>query len=457
MEENLEKPTRKQLSGVPGFLVIALGQMVSILASSMSGFALTIYVFDETASATALGIMTTAYLVPFLVFSPLAGAMVDRYNRKLMMVISDMVAGLGTLAILILYSTGALEIWHFYVVNLFLGLGNAFQWPAYSAVITTIVPKDQLSRANGIMSLVNSGPGIVAPVLAGALLPSVGLSGILLFDAVTFVLAVVAVAIVQVPQPERTVEGEEGKGSILKEAGYGFKYIFARPSLMYLQIILFLSNIFIGFRNTLLAPMVLSRTGNNSIIFGSVQSAGAVALVLGGLLMSTWKGFNKRVYGLLLGWGSFMVFGVLLTGLGRSLAVWAPASILAGIGAMVGSASANALWQSKVAPDVQGRVFSARRLIAWIPDPIMPIVAGTMADYWAEPAMQTAGHPLAEAFGWMVGTGPGAGMSLLTVVFGLGGILALGAGFFIPAVRDVQEILPDHDEIEKAEEQQEEE
>ena len=446
-----DQPDANRPSGLLGFTIVCLGQIVSVLASSMTGFALTIYVFEETGQATTLGIMTTSYLVPFLIFSPIAGAMVDRYNRKLMMMMSDLTAVLGTLAIFILYSTGALQIWHFYIVNIFLGAGNTFQWPAYLAAVSTMIPKEHYGRANGLMSLVNSGPNVVAPLLAGALLPIIGLTGILLIDLVSFIVAIGALFVVHVPNPIRTVEGQQGEGNLLKEAAFGFKYIFERRGLLYLQIILFMGNLFIGFRNTLLAPMVLSRTGNNSLIFGSVQSAGAIAAVMGSLVMSAWGGFKRRIHGLLLGWGLFFLFGVLLMGLGRGLVVWIPAMVLAGIVAVLGSTSANALWQTKVAPDVQGRVFSARRLIAWLPDPIIPLIAGPLADYVMEPAMQSQGL-MAKTFGWLVGNGPGAGMSLLIILCSFGGMLTLGSGFLIPAVRNVEKILPDHDQLEKVEE-----
>ena len=446
-----DQPDVKRPSGLLGFTIVCLGQIFSVLSSGMTGFALTIYVFEETGRATTLGIMTTSYLVPFLIFSPIAGAMVDRYNRKLMMMISDITAILGTLTILILHSTGVLQIWHFYVVNIFLGVGNTFQWPAYLAAVSTMIPKEHYGRANGLMSLVNSGPNVVAPLLAGALLPIIGLTGILLIDLVSFIVAIGALFVVHVPNPIRTVEGQQGEGNLLKEAAYGFKYIFERRGLLYLQIILFMGNLFIGFRNTLLAPMVLSRTGNNSLIFGSVQSAGAIAAVVGSLVMSAWGGFKRRIHGLLLGWGLFFLFGVLLMGLGRGLVVWIPAMVLAGIVAVMGSTSANALWQTKVAPDVQGRVFSARRLIAWIPDPIIPLIAGPLADYVMEPAMQSQGL-MAKTFGWLVGNGPGAGMSLLIILCSFGGMLTLGSGFLIPAVRNVEKILPDHDQLEKVEE-----
>jgi DHA3 family macrolide efflux protein-like MFS transporter len=166
------------------------------------------------------------------------------------------------------------------------------------------------------------------------------------------------------------------------------------------------------------------------------------------LIMSAWGGLKRKISGILLGWGLYFVFGVFLIGLGRGLEVWIPATIIAGSLAIWGITSSNALWQTKVAPDVQGRVFAAKRLLSWIPNPIIPVVAGLLADNLVEPAMR-AQTGLANTFGWLVGTEPGSGMSLIIILFSFGGMLALAAGFFIPAVRNVEDILPDHDQLEK--------
>ncbi|HZU85877.1 MAG TPA: MFS transporter, partial [Anaerolineaceae bacterium] len=412
------KSPPKRPSGMFGLTIVLLGQAISILASSMTGFALSIWVFQQTSSATSLGIMQAAFTVPYLLIIPLAGVMVDRYNRKLMMMISDLTAGLGTLAILILFATGGLQVWHFYLVNIVIGMGNAFQWPAYSAAITTMVPKEQYGRANGMMTFVQAGPGVVAPLLAGALMPFIGLNGILIIDVVTFLFAVGMLMLVQVPQPTRTVEGQEGKGNILQEATFGFKYIFKRPSLLGYVMMLFIANLFLGFPNSVQVPMILSRTENSSIILGAVQTAGAVSWTLGSVLMSVWGGPKRRIHGALLGWIIYCLFGNILFALGGSLGVWIPAILIGGLGANIGIATSQAILQSKVAPDVQGRVFSARRMLTWFPDTFTPILGGLMADYLMEPAMRSQSW-LAGAFGWMVGTGPGSGMALMMVVFGL--------------------------------------
>lgn len=443
---NTSHSSHHRPTGMFGLTIVLLGQAISILASSMTGFALSVWVFQQTSSATSLGIMQTAFTLPYLLIIPLAGVMVDRYNRKLMMAVSDLAAGLGTVAILILFSTGRLEIWHFYVVNIIIGLGNAFQWPAYSAAITTMVPKEQYGRANGMVSFVQAGPGVVAPLLAGALLPHIGLNGISIIDIVTFLLAIGALMLVNIPPPRKTVDGQEGRGNILKEAAFGFKYIFKRPSLLGYVVMLFIANLFLGFPNAVHIPMVLLRSGNNSLILGAVETAGAVSWTVGSIFMSAWGGPKRRIHGALLGWIGYCLFGNIIFGLGINLGVWIPAILVAGFGSNIGAATSQAILQSKVAPDVQGRVFSARRMLTWFPDTFTPILGGMLADYIMEPAMRSQGW-LAHAFGWMVGDQPGAGMALIMIVFGLLTILTMSSGYLIPKIRNMEDLLPDHDQI----------
>ncbi|HEY3473589.1 MAG TPA: MFS transporter [Anaerolineales bacterium] len=441
--------TTNRPTGMLGFTLVWLGQIISVLATNMTGFALTIWVFQETGSATALGLLQVFFITPLLVISPLAGVMVDRHNRKLMMMVSDLAAGMATIAILVLQAFGVLEVWHLYAAAVFQGLGNAFQWPAYSAAISTMIPNEQYGRANGMMSLIEMGPGVLAPMLAGALLPVIGLNGILSLDVVTFILAIVVLLFVHIPQPPRTVEGAQGQGNILTEALYGFRYIFARPSLLGLQMVFFFGNLCAGIAYTVVAPMILLRTGNDSVSLGVVQSAGAIGGVAGGVLMSAWGGFKRRVHGVLAGWMVSSVFLALL-GVGTWLPLWAAASALSALFAPLINSSNQAIWQAKVAPDVQGRVFSARRLIAWMTNPISPLIAGTLGDYVLEPAMRTP-NGFSSVFVGIIPPGPGAGMGLLIFLSALGGILAGLAGYFIHSIRHAEDILPDHDRMVSAE------
>lgn len=449
MNDAQERTVQKRLSGMKGFTLVWSGQLVSVLASQMTNFALTIWIFQQTESATAMAVLQVCFILPFLLLSPIAGAMVDRYDRKWMMAISDFGAVTSTIGILVLQATGNLEFWHLYVAAVVNGIGNTFQWPAYSAAISMMVPKEQYSRANGMMSLVDAGPGIISPLLAGALLPVLGLTGILLIDVVTFFLALIALFLVFIPSPEKTIEGQVAKPDLWSESMFGFHYILERPSLLGLQLVFFAGNLFVGIGFAVFAPMILTRTGNDTTIFGTVQSAGAIGGVLGGLLMSAWAGFKKKSHGVIFGW---FLWGIVFTifGFATSLWLWVPLMVFNSITGNVINTSNQALWQSKVAPDAQGRVFAARRLIAWLAQPIAPLIGGALADFVLEPAMATETGFLPAVFGPMIGTDPGSGMAILFIVCGIITTVVSLASYGIPAIRDADTLLPDHDQLERA-------
>jgi MFS family permease len=370
-----------------------------------------------------------------------------------MMMVSDLTAVTATVGLLIIHATGHLQIWHLYVAAAINGLGNTFQWPAYSAAISTMVPKAHYSRANGMMSLVESGPGVLSPMLAGLLLPIIQLTGILTLDVLTFFLAIVTLLLVHVPQPAKTVEGQAraAQGNLIREATYGFKYIFARHGLLGLLLFFLTLNFVIGMAAPVFAPFILSRTGNSSASIGAAQSAWAVGAVIGGLLISLWGGFKRRMTSIFVGEALTGVFALFLFGLGPSLPFWIAAAAMGAMFMPFTNGASQAIWQAKVAPDVQGRVFSARRMIAWFLDPITPIIAGALADCVTEPAMQS-GTWLAHTFGGLVGNGPGSGMALQFIFAGVAYVsVVLIVFLFVPVVRDLEDRLPDHDRMQLAE------
>lgn len=442
-------PSPKRPSGMTGFTIVWIGQLVSLLGTSMTNFALTIWAFEQTGRATDLALIGFFFMVPLLIVSPVAGAIVDRHNRKLMMMLSDLAAGAVTIIVLLLYSFDLLQVWHLYISAAVTGVFQTFQWPAYSAAISVMLPKKQYARANGMISLAESGSGIFAPVLAGALLGLIGLGGIFAIDIITFVFAVGALLVVAIPQPERTEAGSEGQGSLLGESAYGFRYILKRPSLLGLQIVFLSANFMNALGFTLLAPMILARTGSNELVFGSVQSAAAIGGVVGGLTLSGWGGPKRLVHGVLLGWAFTGAMQALMGG-GQALLIWAAAGFVMSFFGPIINGSNQAIWQAKVAPDVQGRVFAIRRLIAWVAAPLAQLIAGPLADFVMEPALQPNGA-LAGTFGWLVGTGAGAGMGLIMLVSGLFvTVVGLGAYLF-PVVRNAEDLLLDHQQSAEAE------
>jgi DHA3 family macrolide efflux protein-like MFS transporter len=431
-------------SGLATFLPIWFGQAVSLLSSSMVGFGLSIWAWEETGQATALALAAFFYTGATMLASPFAGALVDRWNRKLVMALSDLAAAASTAILLALLLSGRLEIWHIYAANAFSGFFQAFQWPAYSAAITLIVPKKHYARTSAMMTLAESAGYMLAPVLAAILLRAVGLSVVLTIDVGIAGLAAAIVLVLRIPQPRTTAAGMEGRGTLWTESWYGFRYIWERPGLLGLQLVFFSGNLLSSMTYVLLTPLILSRTADNVLALGSVQSAIGVGALIGSLLLTIWGGLNRRVHGVLLGWAATSLLGELIMGLERTVLLWTLTGFVWGFVSPVIDASNQAIWQSKVAPDVQGRVFSVRRLIAQVSQPLALLVAGPLADRVFEPAMRSESG-LARSLGWLVGTGPGAGIAVLFVLCGILGVAAGLAGYAFRQVRDVETILPDHD------------
>jgi len=425
------------------FTIVCVGQVFSLLGTAMVGFALAIWAWEITGQATALALVGFFGFAPTVLVSPFAGALVDRWNRKLTMMLSDLASGVSTIVVLLLYATGNLQIWHLFVTNTFAAAFQAFHFPAYSAAVTTMVPKQQYGRASGMLSLAQNVSGVFSPVAAALLLGIFGISGVLTIDLVTLVVALGTLLLVHVPQPQITEVGRRGRGSILKESVYGFRYIWERPSLFGLLLVFFNFNLISTFSFTLLAPMILARTGSDAIVLGSVMSALGAGGVVGSLLLSIWGGPKRRINGVLTG---LIIVGILtaLIGLGTNPFVWASTGFILTFLVPTINGSSQAVWQAKVAPDVQGRVFATRLLIAQISAPVSMLLAGPLADRVFEPAM-TSGGSLAPLFGGLIGTGPGTGMSVMFIITGvLAALVGLG-GYAFRVVRDAEDILPDHD------------
>lgn len=430
--------------GMAAFGIIWAGQIASLLGSAMSQFALTLWAYEVTGKATPLAMVGFFFVTPMIVLGPFVGTLVDRGNRRLMMMLSDLANAVNTLALLALYATGTLQIWHLYIAATIGGIFNGFQWPAFSAAITLMLPKEHYARANGMLEMGGNASAIFAPLLAGALIGPVGLVGIMAIDLTTATIAVVTLLFAHIPQPPQSQAGREGAGSFLKETAYGFRYIFARPGLLGLQTVFLVSNLFLSLGGAVQAPFILARSGNDQMVFGSVQSAGAIGGLAGGLVMAAWGGPKRRVHGLLGGMFAISLLGQVALGLGQAPPAWMAASFLGALFGPMANGCSQAIWQSKVAPDVQGRVFATRRLIAWLVMPIAQLAAGPLSDQVLEPAMAQGGS-LAPWLGWLVGTGPGAGIGLLFVVAGVLAAAAPVVGYLVPVVRTVEDTPAPHE------------
>jgi DHA3 family macrolide efflux protein-like MFS transporter len=428
------------------FTIVWFGQVVSLVGTAMSGFALALWAYRTTGLATALSMVAFFSFAPMIVMSPIAGVLVDRWNRKWTMALSDMASAIGTLTMLLLFVSGHLQLWHLYVVGGFTAVFQSFQWPAYSAAISMIVPKAQYQRASGMISMAESGSGVAAPILAGALIGMLGFERlwvIFAIDLATFVIALCTLVAVSIPNPPKAVS--ESHESLIRQSTFGFRYIWNHCPLFNLQMMFFSSNLLASLCITILPALILARTGNNAAVLGTVQSVSAVGGLVGGVALTAWGGPKRKVDGVLLGMAFTSLFGTVVLGLGRSLSVWAVGGFMMMAVIPVLNGSNQAIWQSKVPPALQGRVFSSRLMIAQVTAPIAMLASGPLADRVFSPAMLATGS-LAPVFGWLTGTGKGAGISLMFVLFGLAGVVVGLAGYLIPSVRNVETLIPDHDE-----------
>lgn len=433
-----------QPTGMTAFVIIWIGQFFSLTGTGMTRFATTVWAYQTTGSAEALALVGFFAFAPNILVTPIAGALVDRWNRKLVMIMADLGAAIATLVLALLYLTGNLQVWHLMVTGVLAGVFESFQFPAFSASISTMLPKQQYTRANGMLSLADSASGIIAPLLAGFLLVVVGLGGIFAIDMITCAIAIVTMIMVHIPQPKVSEEGAASKGSLFSDALYGFKFIWQRASLFGLQTLFFFSNLFAAMVSVLFPAMILARTGNDSAVLGIVQTGFGVGGVVGGLIMSTWGGPKRRVHGVLIGFIGSSLLGNAFLGIGQTIPVWYVGAFFLMFFVPFLNGSNQAIWQAKVAPDVQGRVFSARRLIAQISVPLGMLIGGTLADRIFEPMMNDPSSVGALMFGGLVGTGPGAGMGLILLITGVLGALVGVAGYFVRVVRDADDLLPDH-------------
>ncbi|HEY5731730.1 MAG TPA: MFS transporter [Anaerolineales bacterium] len=421
------------------FFTIWAGQLVSILGSGLSRFALGVYIYELSGSATQFGLVLLSATLPSLLITPVAGALVDRWDRRTVMILADTGAALITLVIWGLLASDQLALWHIYILSALGAILEAFQAPAYTASITLIVPKEHYGRASGMTQLIEALAQIVTPIAAGFLVITIRLEGILMVDFITFFFAIAALMLVHIPKPPPSKEGLESKGSLLTEVRFGWNYLWKRTGLFGMLSLFAVINFALGFFSALITPMILSITTPEKL--GTVVSAGGFGLFVGSIIMSTWGGAKRKMHSLI---GSMIAFGFALSlmGVSNNLVVIGAAGFVFFILLPIAAGSSQAIWQRKIPPDLQGRIFSTRSLIASSARPLSLLLAGPLADFVFEPAMQANGS-LASVLGPFLGVGAGRGIGLLFIIMGLIIVAANIIGYMNPRIRNVEDEIPD--------------
>ena len=425
--------------GMTTFTIVWLGQAVSLVGSGLTSFALGVWTFQRTGSATQFALIGLCAVLPRVALSPLAGVAVDRWDRRWVMIAGDAGAGLSTLTVVLLIFLGRLEIWHIYLLTATSAAFGTVQWPAFMAVTSLLIPKEHLGRANGLAQFGQAASEILAPALAGVLVGTIQLQGVILIDVATFVFAVATLLLVRLPRPEAAPDSTPKQESLWHNLGFGWRYIRARPGLLGLLTYLAVVNFLWGMVAALIAPMILSWTSSD--VLGYIISIAGIGMFAGSLVMSVWGGPQRRIRGVL--------YGELLSGLcfiliGLRPSFW-PVS-LGVFGAHLSIAivygSNQSIWQAKVEPDVQGRVFATQQMVARAAAPLAYLLAGPLADRVFNPLLATGG-PLANNVGQILSSGPGRGIGLIFVIMGLAKVAVTLAARANSHVRDIEDELPD--------------
>ena len=421
------------------FYTIYAGQFVSLMGSGLTAFALGVWVLKHTQSVTQYTLTIVLAGIPGLLMAPFAGALVDRWDRKKVLIACNLGASLTVAVYAALLWTNQLQVWHIYIGVIFNSILGTFQWPAYIAAITMLVERKDFGRVNGVLETGQAVTTIAAPAIAGFMMFAIGISKILIIDFFTFMVAAGTLLFVHIPLPERSEEGARGKGSIWKEAAYGWTFIRERPGLFRLLLFFAIFNLVVSMGGVAVMPMVLGFAKEAAV--GTIMSLVGVGMLLGGLLMTSTGGTKRKVNGLLGGWALISICFVLV-GLKPNLFMVGAGVLLWYIAIPMINASSQAIWQSKTPQDVQGRVFAVRRMIAQFTVPIGDFAAGPLADKIFNPAM-LAGGALAGTAGRVIGVGPGRGIALMMITLAAFPALIALAGFLNPRVRNVEAELPD--------------
>jgi len=412
-EATRAQPTR---TWTTPFFTIWAGQALSLFGSSLAGFALVWWLTQSTRSATVLATASLVAMLPGIVLGPFAGALVDRWNRRLVMIVADTFVALISAWLAYLFLVGAVRPWHVYVILFARSIGGTFHWPAMAASTSLMVPKQHLARIAGLNQTLYGAMNIVAPPAGALLLALLPLHAIMAIDVVTAFLAVTPLLYLAIPQPVRppALAGASPAGTLWHDMAEGLRYVWGWSGLFLLLLMAAVINLMFTPAVTLMPLLVKEHFGGQALQLGWMNSGWGIGVVLGGLVLSAWGGFRRRILtslaGLIFEGMAFATIGVVpANGFWLALALMT----LAGLANPMVNGPVEAIMQASVAPEMQGRVFTLVGSICHIAQPLGLAVAGPVADALGVPVW------------FMLG-------GLSCVVMGV-------AGFFVPAIMHLED------------------
>jgi DHA3 family macrolide efflux protein-like MFS transporter len=396
------------------FFTIWTGQAFSLFGSQLVQFALVWWLAQKSGSATILAIATLVGMLPQILFGPFAGALVDRWNRRLILIVADSSIALFTLLLVWLFATGRVEIWHVYAIMAVRALGAAFHFPAMTASTPLMVPEEHLTRISGMNQSLQGLMALVAPPVGALLISVMPTQNVLLIDVGTAMFAVLPLLFLSIPQPQRKAATSQEKTSLFQDVRDGIDYVRRWPGLVAILLIAVLVNFLLTPTGSLMPLLITKHFGKGALEFGLTDSAWGLGVIAGGILLSVWGGFKRKVV------TSFM--GITGIGVGVMLVALAPsngfllalaAMVLIGIMNSMANGPLGALTQTIIRKDMQGRVNGLVVSAATAMAPLGLLIAGPISDLIG-----------IRSWYWIAG--------LVTLIMGI-------MGFFIPAIMNVED------------------
>jgi len=420
------------------FYVIAITQVLSQIGSRMTGIALGIRVFQDTGNTTPVLLTSFFSALPLIIGGSFAGVLVDHWKRRTVLIITDSVAALCTALLMIAFFTDRFALWQLYSLSFITGIADMFQRPASEASTTMLVPDQHRDRANAVRQLIGPMAGIIAPVITGFLYALINVTGIMIVDLVTFLIAVGVVLLVTIPEPKRDSEQAFNLQSFLSEFKKGIQFLLDRKVVLYLLLLSALLNFLLAGPMNLNTPYLLTLTGSEAAM-GVLQGVMNAGMIVGGVLVMLIGVTKPRIHGIMLGM-MFRAVCLVAYGLSRSplalglslFFVFSPNTLI--------DASNLSLIQQKTPAEMQGRIFSIMFQLMYLVTPFSYLVTGLIVDRWLEPAVSTPGWRVVAP---LVGARPGSGMGLWMVVCGVLMFFLVAGMYAWPKTRTLERDLPD--------------
>lgn len=415
------------------FTFIWIGQLISLIGTWMASFALDIWVFQTTGSATQFALVTLTTSLPMVLVSPLAGTLIDRWNRRWTVIISDSGIGICILILSILVSMGELQVWQIYLINTFISLFGGFQNPAYKALITCLVPIEKLPKASGMVQLALGIQQIASPLLAGLLLSVINIQGILIIDLITVIIALIPLLIIKEREiakcPIETIQ----KVSLWEEMSYGWKYLKESYGLTEFLILYSIYQFLVGCVFVLAYPLVLSLSTSSQL--GIIMFIGGLGILTTSLIISKWGHEWDNL-------SNIVIIAMILSGLWIAIAGLRPSIVQISVCTLlfflcspIINGLTQVILQKKVPPQLQGRIFALTGAISTAGLSVAAIFAAPLADNILEPRMEFNGPWANNIIGQIIGSGPGRGIALLFVMLGLLTVSITFIGSQYPGIR----------------------